>query len=45
MLGKVIKDSIFIYSGLKGLEYIFKQSYRFYVVPIICLISMFSIFH
>ncbi|PAD83368.1 spore gernimation protein KC [Niallia circulans] len=44
ILGIVIKSSIFIYSGLKGLEYIFKQPYRFYVVPIICLISMFSIF-
>ena len=44
MLGIVIKSSIFIYGGLKGLEYIFKFPYRYFVVPSVCIISMFSIF-
>jgi len=44
MLGIVIKSSIFIYGGLKGLEYIFKSPYRYFVVPSVCIISMFSIF-
>lgn len=44
MLGIVIISSIFIYGGLKGLEYIFKSPYRYFVVPSVCIISMFSIF-
>ncbi|WP_400246450.1 GerAB/ArcD/ProY family transporter [Niallia sp. JL1B1071] len=44
MLGIVIKSSIFIYSGLKGLEYIFNYQYRYFVIPIVCIIAMFSIF-
>ncbi|EOR21971.1 spore germination protein KB [Niallia nealsonii AAU1] len=44
ILGIIIKSSIFIYSGLKGLEFIFKYQYRYFVVPIVCIISMFSIF-
>ncbi|HEO8421153.1 TPA: GerAB/ArcD/ProY family transporter [Yersinia enterocolitica] len=44
MLGIVIKSSVFIYGGLKGLEYIFKYQYRYFVIPIVCIISMFSIF-
>ena len=44
ILGIVIKTSIFIFSGLKGLEYIFKYQYRYFVIPIVCVITMFSIF-
>ncbi|WP_312096406.1 endospore germination permease [Niallia sp.] len=44
MLGIVVKSSILIYSGLKGIEYIFKYPYRYFVIPAVCLISMFSVF-
>ncbi|WOD62832.1 spore germination protein [Niallia taxi] len=44
MLGILIKSSVFIYGGLKGLEYVFNKPYRFFSIPIACIVSMFSIF-
>ncbi|PKG25311.1 GerAB/ArcD/ProY family transporter [Niallia nealsonii] len=44
MLGILVKSGIFIYAGMMGLEYIFKISYRYFTIPIICIISMFTIF-
>jgi len=44
MLGVLVKSSVFIYGGLKGLEYIFKLPYRYFVMPMIFIISVYSIF-
>ncbi|GKU84449.1 GerAB/ArcD/ProY family transporter [Niallia sp. NCCP-28] len=44
MLGILIKSSVFMYGGLKGLEYIFKVPFRYFSIPVTCIISMFSIF-
>lgn len=44
MLGILIKGSVFMYGGLKGLEYIFKLPFRYFSIPLACIISMFSIF-
>ncbi|OIJ20827.1 hypothetical protein BKP45_08430 [Anaerobacillus alkalidiazotrophicus] len=43
MLGIIIKVSVFFYAGLKGLESIFKISYRTYVIPISLSIPFLSI--
>ena len=43
MLGILIKSSVFMYGGLKGLEYIFKRPFRYFSIPVACIISMFSI--
>ncbi|MFT8319666.1 MAG: GerAB/ArcD/ProY family transporter [Bacillus sp. (in: firmicutes)] len=44
MLGILIKSSVFLYGGLKGLEYIFKIPFRYFSIPCACIISMFSVF-
>ncbi|MFP7295892.1 GerAB/ArcD/ProY family transporter [Neobacillus niacini] len=43
MLGVFIKGSMFFYAGLKGLEYIFNQPYRYFALPVSMIISLFSI--
>lgn len=42
MLGVLVKCSVFLYGGLKGLEYIFKIPYRYFTFPISMLITVFS---
>ena len=42
-LGVIIKSSIYIYCGLKGLEYVFRIPYRYYSLPISMFVSVFSI--
>ncbi|HEO8419560.1 GerAB/ArcD/ProY family transporter [Niallia sp. FSL W8-0635] len=44
MLGILIKSSVFLYGGLKGIEYIFKLPYRYFAMPVSFIVSMFSIF-
>lgn len=44
MLGILIKSSVFLYGGLKGIEYIFKIPYRYFAMPVSCIVAMFSIF-
>ncbi|KAA9031216.1 GerAB/ArcD/ProY family transporter [Niallia endozanthoxylica] len=43
LLGILVKSSIFLYAGLKGLEYIFKIPYRNFTFPIGMLISCYSV--
>lgn len=43
MLGILIKGSIYLYAGLKGLEYVFRMPYRYFVLPIAMIVSIFSI--
>ena len=43
-LGIIVKGSIFTFAALKGLEYIFRIPYRYFVGPVICTISMFAVF-
>ena len=42
-LGVITKGSVYIYCGLKGMEYIFRLPYRYFTVPISMLVSCFSI--
>ena len=42
-LGVITKVSVYIYCGLKGMEYIFRLPYRYFTVPISMLVSCFSI--
>ncbi len=44
MLGILIKSSVFLYGGLKGIEYIFKIPFRYFAMPVSCIVAMFSIF-
>ena len=44
MLGILIKSSVFMYGGLKGLEYIFKIPFRYFAMPVAFIVAMFSIF-
>ncbi len=44
MLGILIKSSVFIYGGLKGLEYVFNKPYRFFSIPVACIVSIFAVF-
>ncbi len=44
MLGILIKSSVFLYGGLKGIEYIFKIPFRYFAMPVSCITAMFSIF-
>ncbi|WP_400245457.1 GerAB/ArcD/ProY family transporter [Niallia sp. JL1B1071] len=44
MLGILIKSSVFLYGGLKGIEYMFKIPYRYFAMPVSCIVAMFSIF-
>lgn len=43
-LGVIIKISILLFAGLKGLEYIFQKPYRIFVFPMICITILFSTF-
>lgn len=43
MLGILIKCLIFMFAGLKGIEYVFKMPYRPFVFPISMLISLFTV--
>jgi spore germination protein KB len=43
MLGILVKVSIYLYSGLKGLEYIFRIPYRYFTFPIAMIVSPFSV--
>lgn len=42
MLGVLVKSSIFLYTALKGLEYIFQIPYRYFAVPISMSVSIYS---
>jgi spore germination protein KB len=42
-LGVIIKSAVFLYCSLKGLEYVFRIPYRYFVIPISMLVSVFSI--
>lgn len=42
MLGVLVKSSIFLYVGLKGLEYVFRVPYRYFTVPISIMVSALS---
>jgi spore germination protein KB len=42
-LGVIVKCAVFIYCGLKGLEYVFRIPYRYFAIPISVLVSVFSI--
>ena len=42
-LGVITKVSVYVYCGLKGMEYIFRLPYRYFTVPISMLVSCFSI--
>lgn len=43
-LGTLVKGCIYMYGGLKGLEYIFKLPFRYFSIPMSCIVAMFSIF-
>lgn len=44
MLGILVKSSIFMYAGMLGLEYIHQIPYRYFSIPIACIITMFTVF-
>lgn len=44
MLGVFVKVALFLFAGLKGLEYIFKIPYRYFTIPMGLLIANTSIF-
>lgn len=44
MLGSLVKSCLYIYTGLKGLEYIYKLPFRYFSIPVSCIVAMFSIF-
>ncbi|PKG25090.1 GerAB/ArcD/ProY family transporter [Niallia nealsonii] len=44
MLGSLVKSCVYIYAGIKGLEYVFKLPFRYFSIPISCTVAMFSIF-
>ncbi|MEW9669944.1 GerAB/ArcD/ProY family transporter [Ammoniphilus sp. 3BR4] len=43
MLGILIKSSVFMFAGLKGLEYVFRMPYRPFVFPITMVVSLFTV--
>jgi spore germination protein KB len=43
MLGIVVKSAVYFYGGLKGLEYVFRIPYRYFIVPISMIVTTFSI--
>lgn len=43
MLGIVVKSAVYLYAGLKGLEYVFRIPYRYFTVPISMIVATFSI--
>lgn len=42
MLGTLVKGCIYIYGGLKAIEYIFDQSFRYFSIPMICIVGVFT---
>ncbi|KAB7672497.1 GerAB/ArcD/ProY family transporter [Bacillus sp. B1-b2] len=44
MLGTLVKSCIYMYGGLKALEYTFKLSFRYFSIPMTCIVAMFSVF-
>jgi len=44
MLGILVKSSVFIFAGLKGLEYVCHIPYRYFIMPVVCIISLFTVF-
>jgi spore germination protein KB len=43
ILGVFIKSALLLYCGLKGLEYIFRLPYRYFVLPISILTAIFTL--
>lgn len=43
MLGILIKCSVFMFAGFKGLEYVFKMPYRPFVFPVTMVVSLFTV--
>ena len=43
LLGVLVKGSVYLFAGLKGLEHICHLPYRYFVLPVCMLISVFSI--
>ncbi|RBP93083.1 spore germination protein KB [Cytobacillus firmus] len=43
MLGILVKGSVFMFAGLKGLEYTFRLPYRYFSLPVAMIVSSFSI--
>ncbi|MED3563365.1 GerAB/ArcD/ProY family transporter [Bacillus xiapuensis] len=43
MLGVFVKGTIFLFGGLKGLEYIFQLPYRYFVLPVSTIVALFSV--
>lgn len=39
LLGILVRSSIFFYAGLKGLEHLFKRSYRSFIFPIALIVA------
>lgn len=44
LLGILVKSSVFMFAGLKGLEYVCKIPYRYFTMPIMCIITLFTVF-
>jgi len=44
MLGSLVKSCIYIYAGLKALEYVYKLPFRYFSIPVSCIVAIFSIF-
>jgi spore germination protein KB len=42
MLGTLVKSCIYIYGGLKALEYIFNQTFRYFAFPMVCVVGVFT---
>lgn len=42
MLGTLVKSCIYIYGGLKALEYIFNQTFRYFSMPMACVVGVFT---
>lgn len=43
VLGILVKSAVYFYVGLKGLEYVFRLPYRYFVVPISIIVAVFSV--
>ncbi len=43
MLGIFVKGSLFLFGGLKGLEYIFNLPFRYFAIPVSMIVAFFSI--
>ncbi|URT71806.1 GerAB/ArcD/ProY family transporter [Cytobacillus firmus] len=43
MLGILVKGSVFMFAGLKGLEYTFRLPYRYFSLPVAMIVSAYSV--